>query len=239
VAAYGHFRRLIADKEDTAQVFYMGECLPSRRFRSLAEAFCGSEAGRALMASEPDLADLLDDHEALLRLPAGSVAHAYVDFMRREGLSAAGLVEASTVPGIARHADRLQWFTDRLRDLHDLAHVLTGYGRDALGEQCVLGFTSAQYHDRTEWIIAWLGALEMRFAVKTTAPFLATIHEARRHGAAAAKIYGQDVRALLAEPLDEARARMSIRKPRQYDLAHRRLRESGLDPYSVLAPAAT
>ena len=31
----------------------------------------------------------------------------------------------------------------------------------ALGEQCVLGFTSAQYYDHTEWIIAWLGALEM------------------------------------------------------------------------------
>jgi ubiquinone biosynthesis protein COQ4 len=237
LAAYGHFRKLVADKEDTAQVFYMAECLPSRRSRDLAEAFCRSAKGEALMASEPYLPDILDDHETLLRLPAGSVAHAYVTFMRREGLSAAGLVEASTVPGIERHPDQLQWFTDRLRDLHDLAHILTGYGRDALGEQCVLGFTSAQYHDRTEWLIAWLGALEMRANVKAKAPFLLSVGEARRHGAASANIYEQDVRALLAEPLEAARSRMGIALPRRYDLAHQRLRDHGMDPYKMMAPA--
>src|ERR1700744_4634101 len=98
--AFAHFRKLVEDKEDTAQVFYMGECLPSGRYRALAETFCASAKGQARMAAEPYLPDLLDDHEPLLRLPADSVAHAYVAFMRREGLSAAGLVEASTVPGI-------------------------------------------------------------------------------------------------------------------------------------------
>lgn len=237
LAAWGHFRKLVADKEDTAQVFYMGECLPSRRYRALAEAFCASAGGRARMEAEPYLPDLLDDHETLLALPAGSVAHAYVTFMRREGLSAAGLVEASTVPGIERHPDQLQWFTDRLRDLHDLAHILTGYGRDALGEQCVLGFTSNQYYDRTEWIIAWLGALEMTTSIKAKAPFLAAVAEARRHGAAAAKIHEQDIRALLAEPLESARARMGIGRPVQYELAHRQLRDQGLDPYGAMAAA--
>lgn len=237
LAAWGHFRKLVEDKEDTAQVFYMGECLPSRRYRDLAEQFCASAAGQARMAAEPYLPDVLDDHEALLRLPQNSVAHAYVTFMRREGLSAAGLVEASTVPGIERHPDQLQWFTDRLRDLHDLAHILTGYGRDALGEQCVLGFTSNQYYDRTEWIIAWLGALEMVTSIKAKAPFLKAVGEARRHGALAAKIHEQDVRALLAEPLDAARARMRIGKPAQYELAHQQLRAQGLDPYGVMATA--
>jgi ubiquinone biosynthesis protein COQ4 len=237
LAAWGHFRKLVADKEDTAQVFYMGECLPSPRNRAMAEAFCASARGQALMASEAYLPDLLDDHEALLALPEGSVAHAYVAFMRREGLSAAGLVEASTVPGVERHPDQFQWFNDRLRDLHDLAHILTGYGRDALGEQCVLGFTSAQYYDRTEWIIAWLGALEMATNVKAKAPFLGSVAEARRHGAVAAKIHEQDVRALLAEPLDAARRRLRIAPPARYEEAHRRLRDQGLDPYGVLAAA--
>src|SRR3569833_4469540 len=60
LAAWGHFRKLVADKEDTAQVFYMGECLPSRRYRALAEAFCASAGGRARMEAEPYLPDLLD-----------------------------------------------------------------------------------------------------------------------------------------------------------------------------------
>ncbi|MGA0599359.1 Coq4 family protein [Caulobacter sp. KR2-114] len=235
--AFTHFRKLVADKEDTAQVFYMADCLPSRRYVNLAERFCASALGQSLMTSEPYLPDILDDHETLLAMPEGSVAHAYVAFMRREGLSAAGLVEASAFPGIERHPDQLQWFTDRLRDLHDLAHILTGYGRDALGEQCVLGFTSAQYHDLTEWFIAWIGALEFQASIKSDAPVFRAVGEARRHGAASAKIYEQDVRALLAEPLEAARARMGIGRPTQYENAHRRLRAKGLDPYALLAAA--
>jgi ubiquinone biosynthesis protein COQ4 len=233
--AFGHFRKLVANKEDTAQVFYMGECLPSRRFNATAKRFCESELGKSLMDSQPYLPDILDDHDALCSLPADSVAHAYVAFMRKEGLSAAGLVEASQLPGVHSYADKLQWLADRLRDTHDLAHVLTGYGRDALGEQCVLGFTSGQYHDWTEWFIAWVGALELVVRVRCDAPVLAAVAEARRHGRAAAALYRQDIRALLAEPLDHARKRLGIEEPTQYRRAHARYRVKGLDPYKLLA----
>ncbi|HZZ68714.1 MAG TPA: Coq4 family protein [Phenylobacterium sp.] len=236
--AFGHFRKLIADKEDTAQVFYMGECLPSSRFKAAAKAFCESELGTSLMDSQSYLPDILDDHDTLCSLPADSVAHAYVAFMRKEGLSAAGLVEASRLPGVQSYADQLQWLSDRLRDTHDLAHVLTGYGRDALGEQCVLGFTSAQYHDWTEWFIAWAGALELVARVRSDAPVLAAIAEARRHGRAAAALYRQDIRALLAEPLELARERLGIAEPTQYRRAHARYRAKGLDPYGLFAARA-
>jgi len=236
--AFGHFRKLVADKEDTAQVFYMSECLPSRRFKAQAKRFCESKPGRSLMNSQAHLPDLLDDHETLASLPADSVAHAYVAFMRREGLSAAGLVEASQIPGIEAYEDRYQWLIDRLRDTHDLAHVLTGYGRDALGEQCVLGFTSAQYYDWTEWFIAWAGSPELVTKVKSDAPVFAAIAEARRHGRAAAPIFEQDIRALLAEPLERARERLGLAEPGQYRRAHARYRAKGIDPYQLFAEAA-
>jgi ubiquinone biosynthesis protein COQ4 len=158
--------------------------------------------------------------------------------MRKEGLSAAGLVEASQLPGVSSYRDKLQWLSDRLRDTHDLVHVLTGYGRDALGEQCVLGFTSAQYHDWTEWFIAWAGAVELATKVKSDAPVFAAIAEARRHGRAAAAIYRQDIRALLAEPLDLARKRLGIAEPTRYLRAHARYRAKGLDPYQLFAAQA-
>ena len=34
-----------------------------------------------------------------------------------------------------------------MRDSHDLYHVVTGYGRDGLGEICVLTFGNAQFHN--------------------------------------------------------------------------------------------
>jgi ubiquinone biosynthesis protein COQ4 len=235
--AIGYFRLLMADKEDTEQVFRMSECLPNKKFRDQVRAFCESAQGQALMAREPSLPAMLDDHEALLRLPANSVAHAYVAFMRREGLTAAGLVAESEKAGRARFDDQIQWFNDRLRDTHDLVHVLTGYGRDALGEQCALGFSSGQYHAWTDIFLSWAGALELKRRVRAGAPVLAAVAQARRNGKAALPIYAQDVRALLAEPLDAARARMNIGTPAQYQRAHTHYRARGIDPYTFLAAA--
>src|SRR3546814_11488464 len=45
-----------------------------------------SDFGRKLMEREPYLPDLLDDHRWIDELPEGTVGHAYVTFMRREGL---------------------------------------------------------------------------------------------------------------------------------------------------------
>lgn len=237
--ALHHFRLLIADKEDTAQVFHIIDALPRPGFTQEARAFCDSEQGRALMAREPWLPDLLDDHDALLAMPEGSVAHAYVAFMRREGLSAAGLVaEESRVRGDqSRYDDQFQWYSNRLRDTHDLVHVLTGYGRDALGEQCVLGFTYGQEPALGVLFIAWAGALELKRRVKVSVPVFRALAEGQRNGRRAEAVFRQDIRALLAEPLDAARARMHIPAPALYEACHRAWRARGVDPYALLAPA--
>jgi len=235
--ALAHFRKLIANKEDTEQVFHISECLPSRRFFREAQDFCASPKGRALMASEPYLPAILDDHEALLALPAGSVAHAYVEFMRREGLSAAGLVEESERVRVGRpvYDDQLQWYGNRTRDTHDLVHVLTGYGRDALGEQCALAFSYGQDHGWTALFLAWAGAFEINRRVKVKAPVYKAVGQAQRHGTVASRIMVQDIRALLAEPLDAARARLGIGQPAEYQRAHQVYRSGGVDPYNFLA----
>src|SRR3989344_2461719 len=88
--ALSHFRKLIKDKEDTEQFFHIFENLPRKGFMDDARAFVESDFGQRLMASEPYLPDLLDDHGWIDALPEGTVGHAYVTFMRREGLSAGG-----------------------------------------------------------------------------------------------------------------------------------------------------
>lgn len=239
--AMAHFRNLIRDKEDTEQVFHIFEALPRRAFWAEAKAFCESAKGRALMKSEPFLPVILDDHDALLKLPEGSVAHAYVAFMRREGLSAAGLVAESEKMRRGRPVfqDQVQWYGNRLRDTHDLLHILTGYGRDALGEQCALGFTYGQDRAWGSLLIAWAGAFELRRRFGKDAPVYAAVAQAQRHGKVAQKIFEQDIRALLAEPLEAARHRLNIGSPTQYHRAHQHYHAKGIDPYNFLAaPAA-
>ena len=91
--AWHHFKNLIKDKENTAEVSPIFESLPWRGAYDAAVAFLSTERGQAIRASEPSLVAILDDHAALRKLPEGSLAHAYCDFMEREGLSAQGLVE--------------------------------------------------------------------------------------------------------------------------------------------------
>src|SRR3546814_8993300 len=75
--------------------------------------------------------------------------------MEREGLTAQGLVDESLKfrRGKPSHDDMLELYGNRLRDTHDLFHIPTGYGRDALGEQCVLAFRSEEHTSELQSLI--------------------------------------------------------------------------------------
>ncbi len=237
--AVGHFRNLIADKEDTAQVFYIFESLPRRKFRTDAENFIKSEKGQALFATERYLANTLDNHAALEKLPANSVGRAYMAFMQREGLSAAGLVaEYDRFQDPAKqYDDMFQWYNNRQRDTHDLLHILTGYGRDALGEQCVLAFTYGQNRNWGNLLISYAGGLELKRRVQATAPVFAAIREGQRRGTRAVNLVQENIVQLLAEPLADARRRLNIGEATHYLRAHDAYRSVGVDPYDFLAAA--
>lgn len=235
--AWKHFRQLIADKEDTSQVFHILEALRDRRFGQTAAQFFATDEGRKLLAERTYLPSKLDDHDALKKLPDGSVGRVYVDFMEREGLTAQGLVdEQLKVTGQQRQYDDLvELFGNRMRDTHDLHHILTGYGRDALGEQCVLAFSYSQTPSWGTLFIAWAGAREIRKHPRAAHyPIYAAVREGQRNGKAALSIGFQDIDALLAENLDDARARMGIKVPHLYQQCHDMMRADGVDPYDLL-----
>ena len=235
LVALRHFRELLKDKENTAEVFKIYEALPSKQFMPRVRELTLSAHGEALRASEPFLPSFLDDHDALRRLPKGSVAHAYCDFMENEGLSAAGLVEESEKAGRPTYPDLVQWFGFRQRDTHDLMHVLTGYGRDALGEQCVLLFTHGQSPSQGHLLLGYAGSLHIKKLVKSAAPVMKATREAHRTGKACPPIVSLSIRELLAKDLAEARRELNIPDPVWYRECHRIWREEGIDPYDLMA----
>jgi ubiquinone biosynthesis protein COQ4 len=237
--AWKNFRLLIKDKEDTSLVFKIFESLPSRTFLPRVEELALSERGELLRATEPNLPEILDDHAALRRTPAGSLAHAYCDFMESEGLSAAGLVAEAERLGRPKYPDLVQWFMERSRDTHDLFHVLTGYGRDALGEQCVLLFTHGQSPSHGHLLIGYAGAANIAKMVKgSKAPVFGAVRQAHRTGKGAPRLIEQPIRELLAQPLEQVRAQLRIPEPTQYRACHRIWREEGIDSYNLLASEA-
>jgi ubiquinone biosynthesis protein COQ4 len=238
--AWHHFRKLIADKEDTEQVFHIIAALRGGAFRRMAKKFWTSDKGQRLLVTNQRLIDILDDHDTLKQLPAGTVGRAYVDFMEREGLSAAGLEAeyAKFTDAGTRYEDGIDRYGDRLRDTHDLHHILTGYGRDALGEQCVLAFTYAQQRNLGVGFIAYAGGFELKRRVAPSAPIIKAVHEGYRIGKAAQNLVHEDIIALLREPLADARKRLGIPEPVAYKAAHEEMRSAGVDPYDLLAAVA-
>lgn len=235
LAALKHFRELLKDKENTAEVFKIYDALPSGQFIPRVRALTLSPHGEALRAAEPFLPTILDDHEALRRMPKRSVAQAYCDFMEREGLSAAGLVEEFEKADRPVYDDLVQWFGFRQRDTHDLMHVLTGYGRDALGEQCVLLFTHGQSPSQGHLLLGYAGSLHLRKLVKSRAPVMKAVVQAHRTGRACPPLVGLSIRELLAKDLEQARADLNIPEPHWYRECHRIWHEEGIDPYDLLS----
>ncbi|MFM5907756.1 MAG: Coq4 family protein [Novosphingobium sp.] len=238
--AWKHFRELIRNKEDTTQVFQVFEALPWKGIYKEATAFLESAEGHALFMAEHYLPALLDDHEALRRMPAGSLAHAYCDFMESEGLSAQGLVDeydkfrSDRVP----LEDRFEWYFERMRDTHDLMHVLTGYGRDALGELCVLAFTYGQQPSPAHLFLGYAGGIEIRTRLKSKAPVLGAVREGQRLGKACPRLVEQPILDLLPLPIEEVRRRLRITPASKYAQCHAEWRKIGIDPYDMIAPVA-
>ena len=141
--AFRAMDKLLEDGEDTQQAFEIVEALSGPSLRQSFRKFLQTQTGREIFEKRVELAERLDDHDWLRSLPEGSFGRAYLDFVTSEGLSAAGLTEESRKVAKS-HIDEMDndfaWYSRRIRDVHDLWHVLTGYGRDGLGELSLLAF---------------------------------------------------------------------------------------------------
>lgn len=234
--ALKHMRRLIADKEDTTQVFYIIESLNGRMLLNDFESFIADPRGKTSVEKQEILAPILDDHARWKALPEDTVGRAYLRFMTSQGLSAQGLIDEyerydSDFSGFG---DGIEWYANRRRDTHDLLHVLTGYSRDAFGESCVLAFTDGQHADRGARFIAYMAGREVKKHAPKGAPVFTAIRDAQKNGRSAKSVILEDIVSLMAQPLEAARKRLNIRPPTHYKQTHLLMHEHGIDPFGVV-----
>ena len=206
-------RGLLRNPDDTALVFEIIEALSGRTRTKVFDRFTSTPSGQRLLALKPNVLARLTDREALLALPPGTLGRTYGEFMSREQISADGLVEASEdwlredLP-----ADR-RWFADRLRDTHDLWHVVTGYSRDLIGEASLLAFTYAQTRNPGIGFIVAVAYLKARGINR---PARRLLREGYRRGRRAAWLPGVEWEALLEQPLARVREQLGVGAPPTY-----------------------
>lgn len=217
LTAFRAFRKLVRNKEDTAQVFEIMRALSGRSIaRGYDRMLKTMEGGRQAFLRE-ELAHRLDDPQWLARFQPGTVGAAYRDFREARGFTAEGLAdEARKVAPLVDAPHPVIWYSRRIRDIHDIWHVLTGYQTDALGEACVVAFSHAQTGNLGFAFIGWGAAREIQRENRSI-PARRAVLQAWRIGRAARWLPGLDYEALFAEPLETARARLNLRPPTVYE----------------------
>lgn len=225
--------RLIRNKEDTRQVFEVVQSLSGRSGKQLYQRFTSTPYGRRVVTEPVRLEDILGDREKLRAYPEGSVARVYLEFMEGENLTPDGLLDAAEEAGIDfRGETQFPEFRRLFLHLdvsHDLWHVLTGYGRDALGELCNLVYTRAQTRNPGFKFIVMIGFLAQKLE-QPGAPISKALAEAKRNARASEWVLEHDVEELLAMPLAEARARLNIAEPAIYNAVPDAIKQSLLKP---------
>lgn len=111
------------------------------------DAMRSDPRGQRLCSERPDLLAVLSDRKALAAMPDGSFGRAYLDFTSRYRFDAQAF---EALHDTASMGERLGWDDEvtylimRGLQLHDLWHVLGGYGPDYAGEGGNSAFTYGQ-----------------------------------------------------------------------------------------------
>lgn len=215
------FKRLIENPDETEHVFVVIRCLSGRGFNRLMRRVRKHPMGARIVKEQRNLIPLLSNREYLLGLPEATLGHQYGRFTLAEQISAEGLAAASLVTRngnaspLRNEGLEAEAFGARLRDMHDLWHVVTGYSRDVLGELALLAFTYEQTRDRGIGYI--VRNVERRMRKGGNAEISGFLREASARGRGAAFLPSADWEALLERPLEEVREELRVGLPPEYE----------------------
>jgi ubiquinone biosynthesis protein COQ4 len=156
--ALGLLRKVLSDPEDTGQVLKFLSVINSGRWtQRRISRFFSDPRGQALYAEHRALDSRTIDLDALAALPEGTLGHAYARFLRSHGLTPE--VFDGAPPGFSD--PQLSYIVQRMRQTHDLWHVVTGCETDPAGEVALQAFSYSQTRAPGSAFLAVFGALRV------------------------------------------------------------------------------
>ncbi len=206
-----------ADPDDTAQAIRAIAAMAGNSGERLFKRFERSSGGQRILREKRELYDILSDIDRLGAMPEGSLGRGIWTFYTTEEISAQGLKGASdAAAGERRHlgedTDRAR-LARRTRELHDVFHVLTGYGRDMRGELAVLAFTYSQTKNTG---IAYMVLRSLRRS-GWRSEMGRLIRQGYWRGRRAQWLIDKDWEALLLQPLEQLRKDLGVGPAPEYE----------------------
>ncbi|WP_421840254.1 Coq4 family protein [Mycobacterium sp.] len=170
--------------------------------------------GQRLLVERPDLLATLSDRHALADTPEGSFGRAYLDFTAQYRFDARVFEALHDTEAMGKRLgwdDEVTYLVKRGLQLHDLWHVLGGYGPDYAGEGGNIAFTYGQLPS----LAVGMGYRMLRsFSGGTPRDrWRAFLAEAVRRGRSADNLMALPYEELLARPLAEVRRETGVGSP--------------------------
>lgn len=151
------------DPDRTDKVLEAYEHLNAGTESHRVKRFYASAHGERLFAEDRTLDGSTLDFAALLKLPEGSLGNAYARFMTERGLTPDIFASEGVLTKPA-------FMIKRMRQTHDLWHVLTGINTDVPGELELQAFTLIQLRAPSAVLLVSLGTLRWLWS-HPTLPF--------------------------------------------------------------------
>jgi ubiquinone biosynthesis protein COQ4 len=153
--ALGALAKVLADPEQTDQVLVFSMYINAGTMRDRIGRFYADPRGQRLFDEHRAIDAHTIDLDALAQLPEGTLGRAYANFLRSRNLTPD--VFEGAPPEI--RDPRVAYVIQRLRQTHDLWHVVTGYGTDPSSEVALQAFSFAQVRAPSSLLLALAGTV--------------------------------------------------------------------------------
>jgi ubiquinone biosynthesis protein COQ4 len=214
--------KVLANPDDTENVLeLLGVANSGPSARARTERFFNNPAGKKLYDERRTIDSRTMDIDALAALPEGTLGHAYATFLRSRGLTPE--VFDGAPAGIAD--PRRSYIVQRMRQTHDLWHVVTGCETDPAGEVALQAFLYAQTRTPGSALLAAAGMLRI---LRTSPAIVRDVIALYRAGARARSLPSFAWEDHWDKPLSEVRAMLGLPiEPRTRATAARRTAAGG------------
>lgn len=149
--------RVVANHDATDQVLVFSAHANAGSMKRRLHRFYDDPAGQRLYREQRAIDSQTVDLDALSALPAGTLGHAYAHFLRSRGLTP----DVFDGPPADIGDPRASYVVQRMRQTHDIWHVVTGHDTNAPGEIALQAFTFGQVRAPSTLILSMVGTLKI------------------------------------------------------------------------------
>ena len=164
------------------------------------------------LLENPDFAQLVKDGwrpqpidlSALQSLPEGTLGRCYADQLISLGITPDTLLDPSPIN------NERDYIVHRLKETHDIAHVLTGFGIDGVSELGLQGFNLAQNRSPLAVMLIFGGMLKALQKDEPLAPMLRALAKGFQMGLDAELVIARKLEEGWDRPLSEWRSELKL-----------------------------